>query len=151
MDSLGFAILDRHVISGRADDVAVPGERPLTFARLLEQAAAVAGGLRALGVEPGRAVHVDLPTSADRVVVVCACVRLGAVPQESGSPRVHRVDDATVVTTEIETMDLVTLRRAGATDPAGSLSKDPDGFGEAVLAQVADVVTPLLAGRPAEV
>ncbi len=51
----------------------------LSFAELREDVARLAGGLRALGVEPGDAVAVYLPMSANAVTALLAVARLGAV------------------------------------------------------------------------
>jgi non-ribosomal peptide synthetase component F len=158
MASLGFAMLDQHVVDGRADATAVRhGSETLTFARLLERAAAVGGGLSALGVQVGHEVAVDLPVGLDRVVVVCACLRLGAVPTEqpvdgAGSAvTVVEVDGTPTVTVDgQDPIDLLTLRRAGSTDPAVSLPADPDGLRPRAEQSHAGIVLPLLAGQIVE-
>ncbi len=142
MASLGFDLLDRHVVAGRADATAVG---TLTYARLLERSAAVAAGLRVLGVQPGDEVAVRLD-GEDRVVVVAACIRLGALPGDAGA-HVVSLDDGTATVTvgdEVHPLDLV--RRAGSGDPATALADDAPGYRDQVLGRVGDVVTPLLAG-----
>lgn len=164
MPSLGFAMLDRHVVAGRADDLAVDVDgATLTFARLLEHSAALAGGLKVLGVGEGDLVVVDLPPGPDRVTAVCACLRLGALPGRTGRPggstgpqagtgvQVRHVDGVSVVTAGADRIDLVTVRRAGTSDPAVALPGDVEGFGEQAEACAPDVVLPLLAGRPVTV
>ncbi|MGJ9414040.1 AMP-binding protein [Aeromicrobium sp. CF4.19] len=150
MPSLGFAMLDQHVVAGRADAPAVDvGGATMTFARLLERTAAVAGGLQVLGLAVGGRVAVDLPPSPDLVTVVCACLRLGAVPGGSGPLGVIVVDGVVTVTIEgQEPLDLATLRRAGGSDPAGALADDEPGFRAAAQERHGQVVVPLLAGRP---
>ncbi|WP_286689189.1 AMP-binding protein [Aeromicrobium sp. REDSEA-S38_B2] len=81
MASLGFDLLDRHVIGGGADD---PATSTLTFARLLERSSFLGSGLRMLGVQPGDEVGVQV-AGDDRVVAVCACIRIGAVPAPDGA------------------------------------------------------------------
>lgn len=153
MASLGFDLLDRHVVAGLADEPALLAEPRFTFARLLEHAAAVGGALRALGVTPESGFGLDLEPGADQVVVLCACVRIGVVPQRPDSgfdgPLVARRLDATTHVTALEgdPIDLGTLRRAGATDPAGSLAADADGFRETALGQWSGILEPLLRGR----
>ena len=74
-----FDLLDRHVISGHADGVALlAGPTRWTYARLLEDVAAFAGVLRYCGVGPGDRVAVELPETPELVVAVLACARIGA-------------------------------------------------------------------------
>ncbi len=81
-----YNALDRHVVKGRADqaaliyDSAVTGSvTTFTYAELLEQVAAFAGGLRGLGVEPGDRVVIYMPMIPEAVIAMLACARLGAV------------------------------------------------------------------------
>jgi propionyl-CoA synthetase len=81
-----YNALDRHVIGGRADqpaliyDSAVAGvQQTFTYAELLEQVAAFAGGLRQLGVGVGDRVVIYLPMIPEAVIAMLACARLGAV------------------------------------------------------------------------
>lgn len=149
MPSLGFALLDQHVVAGRADDAALrTGDDTMTFARLLERAAAVAGGLKALGVEEGDELPLDLPDGPELVTVVCACLRLGVLPGGPGRIGAREIDGVAVVTIEgEEPVELDLLRRAGASDPAIALAHDAEGFRTAAQERHPDVVEPLLAGR----
>ena len=74
-----FDALDAQVIQGRADQVALraPG-RDWTYAQLLEETAAFGGVLRHCGVVAGDRVAVSLPPTAEAVVAVLACARIGA-------------------------------------------------------------------------
>lgn len=81
-----YNAVDRHVINGRADDVALVVDTPatgeprsLTFAELLEQVAQCAGVLQALGAGKGDRVLIALPTSVEAVISMLACARIGAV------------------------------------------------------------------------
>lgn len=152
MASLGFDLLDRHVIAGRADDPASAAEPTMTFARLLEHSSAVAGALRILGLTPDTGLALDLPPGVDRLVVVCACLRLGIVPGDDAPLVVREIDGTTHVDVlegpQGDPIDLATVRRAGGSDAAGALAQDPDGFREAARAAFPEVVEPLLAGRP---
>ncbi len=81
-----YNALDRHVVAGRADHTALVYDSPvtgtkrrLTYAALLEQVAAFAGALRALGVEPGDRVVIYMPMVPETVVAMLACARIGAV------------------------------------------------------------------------
>ena len=78
--------LDRHVAGGRGDDVALIYDSPVTgaverfsFRELTARVAAVAGGLRALGVGKGDRVIVYMPMIPEAVIAMLACARIGAV------------------------------------------------------------------------
>ncbi len=149
MSSLGFDLLDRHVVDGRGDDIAcTDASGTLTFAQLLGRVAALAGGLRALGVAAGDEVAVLVGPGNARVELVCACARLGAVPGEQGEVRI--VDSADGVTAHAagEGVALSLVLSAGKTDPAASLPSDPPGYADRVRAAFEDVIEPLLAGTP---
>ena len=84
--NLAYNALDRHVVRGRADDQALlnpfaaPGARSsYSYADLLELVAQLGGGLRELGVRPGRSVVLALPLGPELVVGLLACARVGAV------------------------------------------------------------------------
>ncbi|MCM4078832.1 AMP-binding protein [Paractinoplanes hotanensis] len=81
----------RHLLrSGRDDQAAVilvaeNGDRTvLTYAELRIQAGAVAGRLRALGVEPGDRVAAYLPNCVEGVVAFVATAMVGAVWAQTG-------------------------------------------------------------------
>ena len=81
-----YNALDRHVITGRADqpalihDSAVTGtSRTYTYAELLDEVARLAGVLQALGVEKGDRVVIYMPMIAEAVISMLACARIGAV------------------------------------------------------------------------
>ncbi|SNC72273.1 propionyl-CoA synthetase [Kytococcus aerolatus] len=81
-----FNALDRHVIHGRADQVALVHDSPVTdsrreytYAQLLDEVARCAGGLRALGVGKGDTVVIYMPMVPEAVIAMLACARLGAV------------------------------------------------------------------------
>lgn len=145
MASLGFDLLDRHVVAGGADD---PAAGRLTYARLLERSASLASGLGMLGVRRGDEVGVQV-VDVDRVLVVCACIRIGAVPAPDGAVVVALGDDdGPVVRVGDDAHPLDLVRKAGSGDAAPALADDPDGYREAVLRHAADVVEPLLERRP---
>jgi hypothetical protein len=144
MSSLGFDLLDRHVVGGGADD---PATASLTFARLLERSAALGSGLRILGVERGQEVGVQV-TGDERVLAVCACIRIGAVPAPDGAVVVVDGPDGPVVRAGADEHPLDLVRQAGSGDAATALPDDADGYRDAVLRHAADVVEPLLARRP---
>lgn len=81
-----FNALDRHVISGRADQPAVIHESAitgkssiLTYAQMLEKTARFAGALRMAGVEKGDRVVIYMPMVPEALIAMLACARLGAV------------------------------------------------------------------------
>jgi hypothetical protein len=145
MTALAFEALDRHVVAGRADDVAFAGgTRPVTYARLLETSAALAGGLRLLGVTAGTAVDLRLEPGLEQLVAVLAVVRLhlevedGADPRIGGDPvRVHLGGDE---------YEWGTVVKAGANDPAGAAEHDPEGYADRMRARFGHLLDPLLGG-----
>lgn len=130
-----YAVLDRAVVDGRADEPVLPGT---THARLLEDVAALEGVLQHLGIGPGVTVAVDLPRDADHdvpaVTAALAVARLGGtvsggddqgarvlmVAAGSGLPAGGR--PRLVLGGEVGEPDLDwrALMRAGRTDPAPS-------------------------------
>jgi propionyl-CoA synthetase len=101
-----YNALDRHVIKGRADqlaliyDSAMTGAyRAYTYAELLEEVAAFAGGLRAIGVNHGDRVVIYMPMIPETVVAMLACARIGAVHSVvfggfAAAELAARIDDA---------------------------------------------------------
>ena len=81
-----FNALDRHVAEGRAEQVALIYDSPvtdtverITYAELLDRVARFAGGLRSLGVDKGDRVILYMPMIPEAVVAMLACARLGAI------------------------------------------------------------------------
>ncbi len=81
-----FNTLDRHVAGGRAEQIALIYDSPvtgvvekITYAELLRRVALFAGGLRSLGVEKGDRVIIYMPMIPEAVVAMLACARLGAI------------------------------------------------------------------------
>ena len=81
-----YNALDRHVISGRAEQAALIYDSPVTgtkrtytYAQLLDLVARAAGMLRDLGVGRGDRVLLYLPMIPEAVISMLACARLGAV------------------------------------------------------------------------
>ncbi|QIK76951.1 AMP-binding protein [Nocardioides piscis] len=136
-----FNALDRHVVRGRAEEVALRiDDRSWTFAKLLEEAGAFSGVLRAFGVGAGAAVVVGRLPRFEDVVVSLAVARLGAVRTyaDTSADDVARVvadvRPLVVVLPTLGSLDLgdtplitlddsaelswATVMRAGRTDPA---------------------------------
>ena len=102
-----YNVLDRHVIEGRADQLALIHESPITgtsasftYAQLLEKVAQFAGVLRDCGVTKGDRVIIYMPMVPEALIAMLATARLGAVhsvvfggfaPAELAA----RIDDAT--------------------------------------------------------
>jgi propionyl-CoA synthetase len=78
--------LDRHVDGGRAEQLALVYDSPVTetvarftYRELRDAVARFAGALRNLGVEHGDRVIVYMPMVPEAVIAMLACARLGAV------------------------------------------------------------------------
>ena len=81
-----YNALDRHVIAGHADRLALvydsavtDTKQEFTYADLLERVAAFAGALRGFGVQKGDRVVIYMPMIPEAVVAMLACARIGAV------------------------------------------------------------------------
>ncbi len=135
--NVGFAVLDAQVVAGRADEVVVG---TLTHARALEEAAALGGGLRHLGVVPGVLVVIDLDDDVDAVLAALATARIGGVvtTREDPAAPVALVSSASSVSAAdrvrvvrgpaVTDPDLAwsVMIRAGRSDPAPCEVLDPD-------------------------
>ena len=79
----GHAIGDRlHTVADATPDAValVDGDRRLTYRQLAERADAVALRLAALGLRPDDRLVVQLPNTAEFVILTYACLRLGVIP-----------------------------------------------------------------------
>ncbi len=81
-----YNALDRHVEGGRADQVALIYDSPVTntiekftYRELLEQVSRFAGVLDALGVHKGDTIIIYMPMIPQAVIAMLACARVGAV------------------------------------------------------------------------
>jgi propionyl-CoA synthetase len=81
-----YNALDRHVDGGRADQIALIYDSPVTgqvqkftYRELLDQVSRFAGALKGLGVEKGDTVVIYMPMVPQALVAMLACARLGAV------------------------------------------------------------------------
>jgi propionyl-CoA synthetase len=81
-----YNALDRHVEHGRADQVALVYDSPVTdtnkkftYRELRDEVALFAGALRRLGVERGDRVVIYMPMVPEAAIAMLACARLGAI------------------------------------------------------------------------
>jgi len=137
------------VVAGRSERIAcTDATGSLTFARLLERSAALAGGLVVLGLRPGDGVELDLPAGNVRVIAVCALIRLGALPASGTEARIAAVGGAGSVRVNENEIELSLVERAGRSDPLPAGTVDEPGYADAVTDVFGDIVGPLLSGSP---
>lgn len=81
-----YNAVDRHVENGRADQVAIIYDSPIThtkreitFLELRDRVASFAGALRAQGVKKGDRVLIYMPMVPEALEAMLACARLGAI------------------------------------------------------------------------
>lgn len=81
-----YNAIDRHVEGGRADQVAIIYDSPvtntitkITYKELQDKVATFAGGLASLGVTKGDTVVIYMPMIPEAAVAMLACARLGAI------------------------------------------------------------------------
>jgi hypothetical protein len=143
--SLAYRCLDRHVIHGRADELAFAGSgRPMTYAHLLHDSACIAASLRDVGIAAGAPVTLDALGPRERVIALLAVARLGA---ELDAQALHVIaGDPPVLTTDETEVAWDVLLHAGRVDPAPAPGRDPDGLADRLLAAHPDVFTVLLEG-----
>ncbi|MGX5680870.1 acetate--CoA ligase [Schumannella luteola] len=103
--NVAYNCLDRHVLAGNGDRVAIhwegePGDsRTLTYAQLTEEVSRTANALAALGIGQGDRVAIYLPVIPEAVIAMLAVARLGAVHSVvfggfSAESLRSRIDDA---------------------------------------------------------
>lgn len=144
-DSLVFRALERHVIHGRADDMAFTGEgRPMTYAHLLHDSACVAGSMRDIGVAAGTRVAVDIAARREHIIAILACARLGA--EIDANADIRLTGEPPVLTRAETDVPWTVLLHAGRMDPAPAPDSDPEGYEERVVDAHRDVFVALLAG-----
>jgi propionyl-CoA synthetase len=102
-----YNAIDRHVQNGRAEQLAViwespvtGGKRVLTFQELQTEVARFAGVLRALSVGKGDRVVIYMPMVPETLIAMYACARIGAIHSVVfggfAAPELAvRIDDAT--------------------------------------------------------
>lgn len=144
MTSLIFRALDHHVIHGRADHLAIDdGTESVTYAQLLAQTAAFAGGLAQVGVREGTHLSLRL-RGLHEIVAVLASARLGAIPDAHAEFRI--AGDPPVVHTGEHEYPWATVLSAGKTDPAPAPEDDPEGYAELLGNDYEDIFATLVSG-----
>lgn len=81
-----YLALDYHVENGRADQIALYYDSPVTqtkraysYREMRDRVAKIAGGLKKLGLQKGDTVVIYMPMIPEAVMTMLACARLGAV------------------------------------------------------------------------
>lgn len=82
--NVSYNCLDRHVLAGKGDKVAIhwegePGDtRTITYSQLLDDVQKFSNVLKSLGVNKGDRVNIYLPMIPEAAVAMLACARIGA-------------------------------------------------------------------------
>lgn len=143
--SLAYRALDRHVIHGRADELAFAGAgRSMTYAQLLHDSACIAGALRDIGVTADTTVSIDITSRREHAIVLLACARLGVDLDEGALFSI--AGEPPVLTTPVTEVPWDVLLRAGRVDPAPAPDADPDGYEQRLAALHGEVLATLIAG-----
>lgn len=81
-----YNVLDVHVENGRADQIAIIYDSPVTgviksftYSELLQSVALFAGALNTQGVEKGDRVIIYMPMVPEALIAMLACARIGAI------------------------------------------------------------------------
>ncbi|MCL8250207.1 AMP-binding protein [Aeromicrobium fastidiosum] len=149
MTSLVFRLLDHHVISGLADDLAVADDRgTVSYAQLLHESACIAAGLHHMGVDAGTAIVLDGLHGRDLVTAVTACARIGAVPAASGDFRL--VGSPPVLHAPGTEVTWDVLDKAGRTEPHTAPDRDAQGYEPTLRAAYPDIIETLEQGGTVE-
>jgi len=102
-----YNAVDRHVENGRADQVAIIYDSPITgtkshttFAELKDQVASFAGALADKGISKGDRVIIYMPMVPEALIAMLACARIGAIHSVvfggfAANELAVRIDDAT--------------------------------------------------------
>jgi propionyl-CoA synthetase len=102
-----FNAVDRHVLAGRGEQVAIlhdspatSSQRRITYRELQGQVAILAGALAAAGIGKGDRVIVYMPMVPEALVAMLACARIGAIHSVvfggfAAKELAVRIDDAT--------------------------------------------------------
>ena len=114
--NVAYNAIDRHVINGRGDQVALLWEgdepdqvRKITYDQLLRRVSQIANALTQQGVKKGDVVTIYMPMIPDLPMTMLACARIGAVHSvvfagfsaEALASRVVAANSDTIVTADI--------------------------------------------------
>lgn len=150
MTSLIFRALDRHIIDGRADHLAIDdGTMSLTYAQLLAQTAALAGGLAHVGIRAGMTVSLDVHGAAE-VDAVLALARLGAFPDadlRDAGAGFRIAGDPPVVHTGEHEYTWATILSAGKADPIPAPDRDEPDYEKLMMEKYKRIFATLNAGN----
>lgn len=145
MSSLIFRALDQQVIAGNSDVLAIDdGTVKLTYAELLAQTAALAGGLANVGVEEGTRVSLDVSGTYE-ISAVLALARLGAIPDANAEFRIE--GEPPVVHAGEHDYTWATVLSAGKTDPMPAPERDDEGYERLMTDKFEDIFETLTAGN----
>ena len=103
--NVSYNCLDRHVLAGLGDRVAIhwegePGDtRTITYRQLLDEVSQFANVLKGLGVQRGDRINIYLPMIPEAVISMLACARIGAAHSVvfggfSATSLIDRINDA---------------------------------------------------------
>jgi acetyl-CoA synthetase len=103
--NVSYNCLDRHVLAGLGDRVAIhwegePGDtRTITYRQLLDEVCQFANVLKGLGVQRGDRINIYLPMIPEAVISMLACARIGAAHSVvfggfSATSLIDRINDA---------------------------------------------------------
>jgi acetyl-CoA synthetase len=79
-----YNCVDRHVVSGKGDKIALIGEgepgdvRNFTYSQVKDRVSQIANGLKAIGIGKGDIVAVYMPMGPELAMTMLACARIGA-------------------------------------------------------------------------
>ncbi|MFC4123580.1 acetate--CoA ligase [Nocardia rhizosphaerae] len=157
--NVAYNCLDRHVLDGHGDQVAIhwegePGDsRAITYRELLDEVSRAANTFTALGLVAGDRVAIYLPMVPEAIVTMLACARLGlphSVVFAGFSPSAlrQRVDDARarlIVTSDGQWRRGKPAPLKSAVDEA--LGADPTSVEQVLVVRRTGIEVPWTAGR----
>jgi benzoate-CoA ligase family protein len=150
-------LLDRHVIEGRGDRLALTGvEGDYTYSQLHERVRRVARGLRGLGILPEQRVLMFMADSPDFVALFLAALRIGAVPvpvstmlREDSLAEILRDCRARVLAVSGRFAALAQKAAAQAAEPEPVTVLTPESLGALAEAEPYDATYPTVEDSPA--
>lgn len=142
---LAFDATDHHVIFGKGEHICfVNDQKSVTYAEFLSHTAAIAGGMRTLGLTR-ESVNLNLANQWERLSVLVALLRLGLVPNEDSA--VVFSDEPAQLHLPTDIIDLVTIIQIGRVDPEPAPATPDEHLLEQLTPQDRQWVSTLLAGE----